>query len=114
MTDLNRWAFRQPSPILDFAWYPAATSRDAASFCFVASVRECPVKLLDASDGRVRALFVTFSLLVDTSIWLRIQLRASYKIVDHRERQIAPHSVAFNTMANKSVFCYDWGLFFFD
>jgi telomerase Cajal body protein 1 len=43
----------QPAPILDFAWYPFATSLDPASFCFVASVRETPVKLLDAADGRV-------------------------------------------------------------
>ncbi|KAI0743065.1 WD40-repeat-containing domain protein [Daedaleopsis nitida] len=73
----------QPSPILDYAWYPSATVRDPASFCFVASVRECPVKLLDASDGR---------------------LRASYRIVDHRERQVAPHSVAFNVGANR-LYC---------
>ena len=31
------------------------------------------------------------------------QLRASYRIVDHRERQIAPHSVAFNVGANRYV-----------
>ncbi|KAI0350547.1 hypothetical protein OH77DRAFT_1430888 [Trametes cingulata] len=73
----------QSAPILDYAWYPAASVRDAASFCFVASVRECPVKLLDASDGR---------------------LRASYRIVDHRERQIAPHSLAFNVSANR-LYC---------
>ncbi|KAF8962199.1 WD40-repeat-containing domain protein [Flammula alnicola] len=75
--------FRQPSPILDFIWYPTASPRDPASFCFVASVRECPVKLLDASDGR---------------------LRASYRIVDHRERQIAPHSLTFNLTAQK-LYC---------
>ncbi|KII94406.1 hypothetical protein PLICRDRAFT_133117 [Plicaturopsis crispa FD-325 SS-3] len=73
----------QPASILDFIWYPSASSRDPATFCFVASVRECPVKLLDAADGRVRA---------------------SYRIVDHRERQIAPHSLSFNLMANK-LYC---------
>ncbi|KAJ7147573.1 WD40-repeat-containing domain protein [Mycena crocata] len=73
----------QPAPILDYAWYPSASSANAASFCFVASVRETPVKLLDASDGR---------------------LRASYRIVDHRERQIAPHSLAFNLSATK-LYC---------
>jgi hypothetical protein len=41
------------------------------------------VKLLDASDGR---------------------LRASYPIIDHRERFIAPHSLAFNLTANK-LYC---------
>ncbi|KAF5376708.1 hypothetical protein D9615_007827 [Tricholomella constricta] len=75
--------FAQPSPILDFIWYPTASPIDPASFCFVASVRECPVKLLDASDGR---------------------LRASYRIVDHRERQIAPHSLAFNISAER-LYC---------
>ncbi|KAF8147684.1 WD40-repeat-containing domain protein [Crassisporium funariophilum] len=75
--------FTQSSPILDFLWYPTATPQDPAAYCFVASVRECPVKLLDASDGR---------------------LRASYRIVDHRERQIAPHSLAFNLTAQK-LYC---------
>ncbi|KAI9511442.1 WD40 repeat-like protein [Russula earlei] len=75
--------FPRPAPILDFAWYPRATPRDPSSFCFVASVRESPVQLLDASDGR---------------------LRASYKIVDHRERQIGPHSVSFNYSADK-LYC---------
>ncbi|KAH9006272.1 WD40 repeat-like protein [Lactarius hatsudake] len=75
--------FPQAAPILDFIWYPRATPCDASSFCFIASVRESPVRLLDASDGR---------------------LRASYKIVDHRERQIAPSSLAFNVTADK-LYC---------
>lgn len=41
------------------------------------------MRLLDASDGR---------------------LRASYKIVDHRERQIAPNSLSFNVSADK-LYC---------
>ncbi|KDQ56127.1 hypothetical protein JAAARDRAFT_36912 [Jaapia argillacea MUCL 33604] len=75
--------YEQAAPILDFLWYPTASPYDPASYCFVASVRECPVKLYDAMDGR---------------------LRASYKIVDHRERQIAPHSLAFNVSASK-LYC---------
>ncbi|PFH45021.1 hypothetical protein AMATHDRAFT_163735 [Amanita thiersii Skay4041] len=73
----------QPSPIIDYLWYPTATRHDPASYCFLASVRECPVKLLDASTGR---------------------LRASYKIVDHRERQVAPHCMAFNLTASR-LYC---------
>ncbi|KAH9834603.1 uncharacterized protein C8Q71DRAFT_838093 [Rhodofomes roseus] len=72
--------FRQQGPILDYVWYPSASTGNPAAFCFLASVRECPVKLLDASDGR---------------------LRASYRIVDHRERQVAPHSLAFNATADR-------------
>ncbi|KAK7018084.1 hypothetical protein VNI00_018403 [Paramarasmius palmivorus] len=74
---------RQPSPIVDFLWYPTASSRDHSTFCFVSSVRESPVKLLDASNGR---------------------LRASYPIIDHRERFIAPHSLAFNLYGTR-LYC---------
>jgi hypothetical protein len=45
--------FPQPSPVLDYVWYPSASADNPATYCFVASVRECPVKLLDASTGRV-------------------------------------------------------------
>ncbi|KAH6912229.1 guanyl nucleotide binding protein [Coprinopsis sp. MPI-PUGE-AT-0042] len=74
---------QQASPVVATQWFPAASRSNPASFCFVASVRECPVKLLDANDGR---------------------LRASYPIVDHRERQIAPHSLAF-TYAGDKLYC---------
>ncbi|KAF7325105.1 hypothetical protein MKEN_00553600 [Mycena kentingensis (nom. inval.)] len=73
----------QSAPIVDCAWYPTASTANPAAFCLVATVRETPVKLLDASDGR---------------------LRASYRIVDHRERHIAPHSLAFNPMATR-LYC---------
>ncbi|OCB88842.1 WD40 repeat-like protein [Sanghuangporus baumii] len=85
--------FRQPSPIVDFAWYPGATASNPSSYCFLASVRECPVKLLDASNGR---------------------LRASYKLVDHRERQIAPHCLAFNCMATHLYCGYEDAIEVFD
>ena len=49
--------FPQAAPILDYIWYPRASPRDASSFCFVTSVRESPVRLLDASDGRVSSFF---------------------------------------------------------
>jgi len=75
--------FSQSDAILDFAWYPWSNVDSPGSSCFVASVKECPVKLLDAADGR---------------------LRASYKIVDHRERQVAPHSLAFNVFGT-SLYC---------
>ncbi|KAI0076849.1 hypothetical protein K474DRAFT_1644216 [Panus rudis PR-1116 ss-1] len=75
--------FPQAAPIVDFAWFPGASVSNPALYCFAASVRESPVKLLDASDGR---------------------LRASYRIVDHRERQIAPNSLAFNPMGTR-LYC---------
>ncbi|KAG1878779.1 hypothetical protein F4604DRAFT_1923443 [Suillus subluteus] len=71
----HKRTFSQSSAVVNFAWYPGASSSNAPAYCFVASVRDCPVKLLDALDGR---------------------LRASYPIIDRRERFIAPHSLAFN------------------
>ncbi|KAF8834941.1 hypothetical protein BDN67DRAFT_1005979 [Paxillus ammoniavirescens] len=68
--------FAQPAPIADFIWYPGASRHTLSSYCFVATVGECPVKLLDGRDGR---------------------LRASYPIVDHRD-------VAFNLTADK-LYC---------
>ncbi|KAG1873224.1 WD40-repeat-containing domain protein [Suillus subluteus] len=79
----HKRTFPQSSAVVNFAWYPGASSNNAPAYCFVASVRDCPVKLLDASDGR---------------------LRASYPIIDHRERFIAPHSLAFNLTADK-LYC---------
>ncbi|KAG9108882.1 hypothetical protein FRC07_008395 [Ceratobasidium sp. 392] len=55
------------------AWFPTTSPVDPTSFSFFASVRDCPVGLVDASAGR---------------------LRASCKIVDHRETFIAPHCMA--------------------
>ncbi|KIK77675.1 hypothetical protein PAXRUDRAFT_776852 [Paxillus rubicundulus Ve08.2h10] len=83
---MYKWSlctFAQPAPIVDFIWYPSASRHNLPSYCFVATVRECPVKLLDGRNGG---------------------LRASYPIVDHRERYIAPHTVAFNLTANK-LYC---------
>ncbi|KAG2052507.1 WD40 repeat-like protein [Suillus hirtellus] len=79
----HKRTFSQSSAVVNFAWYPGASSNNAPAYCFIASVRDCPVKLLDASDGR---------------------LRASYPIIDHRERFIAPHSLAFNLTADK-LYC---------
>ena len=95
--------FPRAAPILDFIWYPRATPRDASAFCFVASVRESPVQLLDASDGRVSRLSkikIIIPCVIGDDDYNR-QLRASYKIVDHRERQIGPHSLSFNSSADK-------------
>ncbi|KAL1408959.1 hypothetical protein Q8F55_005773 [Vanrija albida] len=73
----------QPDAVHAAVWHPAASASTPETFCFVASVRDTPVRLIDAGDGRIRA---------------------SYPIVDHRERFIAPHSLAFNVGADK-LYC---------
>ncbi|KAG9122712.1 hypothetical protein FRC07_000780, partial [Ceratobasidium sp. 392] len=79
----HRLSLKHPASVLSTAWFPTASPVDPASFCFAVGVRDCPVRLVDASDGR---------------------LRASYKIIDHRERFIAPHSMAFNMYMNR-LYC---------
>ncbi|WOO82789.1 Telomerase Cajal body protein 1 [Vanrija pseudolonga] len=74
---------RQPDAVHAAVWHPAASASTPEAFCFAASVRDTPVRLVDAADGRIRA---------------------SYPIVDHRERFIAPHSLAFNVGADK-LYC---------
>ncbi|KAG1842090.1 WD40-repeat-containing domain protein [Suillus tomentosus] len=64
----HKRTFSQSSAVVNFAWYPGASSNNAPAYCFVAS------------------------------------LRASYPIIDHRERFIAPHSLAFNLTADK-LYC---------
>ncbi|CAE6451371.1 unnamed protein product [Rhizoctonia solani] len=49
----HQLSLQQPAPILSTAWFPTASTLDAASYCFVAAIRDTPIKLFDASDGRV-------------------------------------------------------------
>lgn len=61
--------------VLSTCWFPHSRSDDPARYCFATAVKDHPVHLLDATDGR---------------------LRASYPLVDHRERMVAPHSMLFS------------------
>ncbi|WVQ97961.1 hypothetical protein IAU59_005081 [Kwoniella sp. CBS 9459] len=81
--DLTPVVIEQPDAIHSTLWYPSASAHSPETYCFVASIRDTPVRLVDASDGRIRA---------------------TYPIVDHRERFIAPHSLAFNPSATK-LYC---------
>ncbi|KAL7418614.1 hypothetical protein Q5752_007072 [Cryptotrichosporon argae] len=75
--------FAQPDAIHAAAWYPSASAVVLESFCFAAGVVDHPVRLIDGGLG---------------------QVRASYPIVDHRERFIAPHSLAFDPTGTK-LYC---------
>lgn len=46
-------AFAQPDSVNAAMWYPSASMYAPETYCFVASVRDTPVRLIDASDGRV-------------------------------------------------------------
>ena len=49
--------FKCPDAVLSTLWYPSASLNTPERFCFIASVRDSPVRLVDASDGRVRRLW---------------------------------------------------------
>ena len=55
--DFRKTTLKQAAPILAATWYTSATPLRPDVYCFLASIREEPVKLLDAADGRVRNRF---------------------------------------------------------
>ncbi|POW22472.1 hypothetical protein PSHT_01190 [Puccinia striiformis] len=67
--------FPMADALLSTCWFPYSSINDPSRYCFVVAVKDHPIHLLDASDGRIRA---------------------SYPIVDHRERMVAPHSMLFS------------------
>ncbi|KAI8371379.1 WD40-repeat-containing domain protein [Radiomyces spectabilis] len=69
--------------IYDFAWFPSMSIHDPATCCFLTSVRDHPVRLWDVTTG---------------------EIRASYCVIDHRERFIGPNVVAFNLDGSK-IYC---------
>lgn len=76
------WTHSPPDSLISSAWYPGASSADPAMFTFAVGVKDHPVHLLDGNDRRVRA---------------------SYPIVDHTERFVAPHSMAFSPDGSRCV-----------
>ncbi|KAJ8296005.1 Telomerase Cajal body protein 1 [Rhodotorula toruloides] len=69
------WTHSPPDSLISSAWYPGASSPNPAMFTFAVGVKDHPVHLLDGNDRRVRA---------------------SYPTIDHTERFVAPHSMAFS------------------
>ncbi|KAG0140721.1 hypothetical protein CROQUDRAFT_664803 [Cronartium quercuum f. sp. fusiforme G11] len=61
--------------VLSTCWFPFSRFDDPARYCFAMAVKDHPIHLLDAADGR---------------------LRASYPIVNHREQMVAPRSMLFS------------------
>ncbi|KAG0667584.1 hypothetical protein C6P46_000121 [Rhodotorula mucilaginosa] len=77
------WTHAPPDAVHSSAWYPGASAYDPAMFAFATGVKDHPVHLLDGHDRRIRA---------------------SYPIVDHTERFVAPHSMAFSPDSS-SLYC---------
>ncbi|KAF9165574.1 Telomerase Cajal body protein 1 [Actinomortierella ambigua] len=74
---------REGEVIYDMCWYPAMTTQDPASCCFLSSSRDHPVHLWDAYTG---------------------EIRCSYTVVDHCEVNKAPTSLCFNLDGSK-IYC---------
>ncbi|GAA6005168.1 hypothetical protein JCM11491_002601 [Sporobolomyces phaffii] len=77
------WTHHPSDSLLSFDWYPGASISDPTMFAFAAGVKDLPVHLLDGNDQRIRA---------------------SYPIVDHTERFVAPTSMRFSRDGS-SLYC---------
>ncbi|POY76756.1 hypothetical protein BMF94_0005 [Rhodotorula taiwanensis] len=77
------WTHMPSDSVLSSAWYPGASAYDPAMFTFATGVKDHPVHLLDGNDRRVRA---------------------SYPIIDHTERFVAPHAMTFSPDGS-SLYC---------
>ncbi|CED85601.1 Guanine nucleotide-binding protein [Phaffia rhodozyma] len=73
----------QQAAIYSSLWYPSASKAIEGSFCFLLAVDGSPIKLIDGLTGKTRG---------------------SYPLIDHQERFVAPHCMAFNTSATK-LYC---------
>lgn len=65
--------FPQAGNVICTAWYPLAVPDDPSTFCFLASVKDCPIKLLDGTDGRVS--------LVMNSIYVLVLIQYSFVLL---------------------------------
>lgn len=86
---------KSPSPLLDAIWYPmpaleqpseVGTQDPTATWCFAESHRDLPIRLTGSSDGRARA---------------------SYSIMNHVEKFVGPHSLAFSPDLSR-LYCGLW------
>ncbi|PLW33176.1 hypothetical protein PCASD_13137 [Puccinia coronata f. sp. avenae] len=85
--------FRMADALLSTCWFPYSSIHDPSRYCFVAAVKDHPIHLLDANDGRIRA---------------------SYPIIDHRERMVAPHSMLISDDGTTLFAGYDSAIEMFD
>ncbi|KAH9458288.1 hypothetical protein MJO29_005403 [Puccinia striiformis f. sp. tritici] len=85
--------FPMADALLSTCWFPYSSINDPSRYCFVVAVKDHPIHLLDASDGRIRA---------------------SYPIVDHRERMVAPHSMLFSDDGTTLFAGFDSAIEIFD
>lgn len=51
-----------PAPSLSSTWFPSASASIPATYCFALSIRDAPVRLVDATTGLVRWPFLAGSL----------------------------------------------------
>lgn len=82
-----------PAAMLGLEWFPFASYTRPETFCFVRSVRDLPVQLIDGNTGRVRA---------------------SYAIIDHQERFVGPNSMTFSPNGTKLYCGFENGIECFD
>lgn len=79
--------------IYDYCWYPAMSSAEPSSCCFLATSRDHPIHLWDAYTG---------------------QLRASYSAYDHLDEVVSAHSVCFDPSGARAYCGFERAIRIFD
>lgn len=92
-----------PAAMLGLEWYPFATVQRPETFCFLRSVRDVPVSLVDGLTGKVGNLPIYHCFHAFLADHYLNQIRASYSIIDHTERFVGPSSMAFSLDGTKYV-----------
>ncbi|GAA5847175.1 hypothetical protein JCM3766R1_001825 [Sporobolomyces carnicolor] len=72
----KRWKYDSADSLVSYDWFPGARHDDPQMFAFTVAVKDHPVTLLDANDPA--------------------RTRASYPIIDHTERFVAPTAMKFS------------------
>ncbi|KAI8454438.1 WD40-repeat-containing domain protein [Phakopsora pachyrhizi] len=86
-------SLKMADSVLSTAWFPHSGKKDPSRYCFVAAVKDHPIHLIDATHGSIRA---------------------SYPIIDHRERVVAPHSMVFSQDGSTLYAGFDTAIEIFD
>ncbi|GAB5591736.1 hypothetical protein Unana1_06636 [Umbelopsis nana] len=74
---------KEAEPIYECCWYPLMNIQDPATCCFLTSSRDHPVHLWDSNTG---------------------ELRASYSVIDHRERYMGAIGLTFD-LDGSNIYC---------
>lgn len=77
---------RSPSPLLEAVWYPMPADTPTSAWCFLEAHRDLPIRLMNSVD---------------------MSTMASYSIMNHVEKYVAPHAMALSPDLSR-LYCGMW------